>query len=130
MARAPRRLYRVFTLFLPALFTRRRHIGGKEGKPVTNIEKRKRFIINVLYWAIIIGILMLFFRYLLGIIWPFFFAFLFAAAMMPAIRWLTAKCHIKHSISVALCLLIFFAVLGGAIIARTSSSGSPPSTPT
>ncbi len=89
---------------------------------MTNIERRKRFIINVLYWAIIIGILMLFFRYLLGIIWPFFFAFLFAAAMTPAIRWLTAKCRIKHSISVALCLLVFFAVLGGAIIAVTAAA--------
>ena len=89
---------------------------------MSGIEKRKRFIINVLYWAIIVGILLLFFRYLLGIIWPFFFAFLFAAALTPVIRWLTAKCHIKHSISVALCLLVFFALLGGLFIAVTATA--------
>lgn len=96
--------------------------AGEEEAAVTNLEKRKRFIINFLYWAIIIGILMLFFRYLLGIIWPFFFAFLFAAALTPVIRLLTTKCRLQRSVSVALCLLVFFAIVGGAVIAVTAAA--------
>ena len=59
-------------------------------------------------------------RYLLGIVWPFFFAFIFAWILTPVIRWLTVKCHVKHSLSVALCLIVFFALLGGIMVALTA----------
>ncbi len=86
------------------------------------MNRRRRFIINAVYWAIIIGIIMLVSRYLLGIIWPFFLAFIFAWIMTPIIRWLMVKCHIKHSLAVALCLLLFFAVVGGLIVVVTTSA--------
>jgi sporulation integral membrane protein YtvI len=81
-----------------------------------DIQGRRRFIINTVYIAIIVGLVFLVFRYLLGIIWPFFVAFLFAWLLMPAIRWLTAKCHIKYNLSVALCLTVFFALLAGLTV--------------
>lgn len=81
-----------------------------------DINRRQRFIVNTAYWAIVVGFIFLIMRYLLGLIWPFFLAFIFAWVQTPIIRWLTAKCHIKHSISVALCLLVFFAIVGGLIV--------------
>ena len=79
-------------------------------------DRRKRFIINAVYWAIVVGIVFLVTRYLLGLIWPFFMAFLVSWAMSPIIRWMTTKCHIKHSFSVAMCLLLFFGIAGGLLV--------------
>jgi len=60
------------------------------------------------------------FRYLLNLIWPFFAAFLFAWLLKPVIRWLTVKCRIKYSLSAALSLLVFFAVIGGLMALITT----------
>lgn len=60
------------------------------------------------------------FRYLLGLIGPFVIAFLFSWLLTPLIRWMTAKCRIKYNLSVALTLLIFFALLGGLAVLLTS----------
>ena len=68
----------------------------------------------------IVGIVFLVFRYLLNLIWPFFIAFLFAWVQMPFIRWLTAKCHVKYKLSVAISLLVFFALISGLAVLFTS----------
>lgn len=60
------------------------------------------------------------FRYLLGLVGPFVIAFLFSWLLTPPIRWLTAKCRIKYNLSVALTLLLFFALLGGLAVLLTS----------
>ena len=81
-----------------------------------DIERRRRFIINTVYWAIVVGIVFLITKYLLGLIWPFFLAFLFSWMLTPLVRVLTVKCHIKHGIAAALCLLLFFGILGALLL--------------
>lgn len=44
------------------------------------LEKRKQFIINFLYFAIILGIVILLARYALGVLTPFLIALLVSAA--------------------------------------------------
>lgn len=87
---------------------------------MSDINQRRKFIIDAAYTAVILGLVFLAFRYLLGLIWPFFAAFLFAWSLHPAIRWLTVKCHVKYNLSVALCLIVFFTVLGGLFILLAS----------
>ena len=84
------------------------------------ISRRRRFIINTAYYAVIVGIVFLVFRYLLNLIWPFFVAFLFSSLLIPVIRWLTVRCRMKYNLAAALCLLIFFALLGGIAVLITS----------
>ena len=85
-----------------------------------DLNHRRRFIINAMYLAVWVGIVFLVFRYLLNLIWPFFVAFLFAWLLKPVIRWLTVKCHLKYTLSAALSLLVFFAVIGGLAVLFTS----------
>lgn len=92
----------------------------KGGSTVSKTEQRRRFIINTAYLAIWVGIVFLVFRYLLNLIWPFFVAFLFAWVLKPAIRWLTVKRHWKYNLSAALCLIVFFTVIGGVAVLLTS----------
>ena len=80
------------------------------------INRRRRFIINTAYYAVIVGIVFLVFRYLLNLIWPFFVAFLFSSLLVPVIRWFTVRCRMKYNLAAALCLLIFFALLGGIAV--------------
>ena len=75
---------------------------------------------NAAYYAVILGIVYLVFRYLLNLIGPFFIAFLFAWMLTPAIRFLTVRAHMKYNLAAALCLILFFALLGGAAVLVTS----------
>lgn len=87
---------------------------------MSDMSRRRRFITNAAYFAVIVGIVFLVFRYLLNLIWPFFIAFLFSWLLMPVIRRLTVRCHFKYKLASALCLLIFFALLGGIAVLITS----------
>ncbi len=87
---------------------------------MSDISRRRRFIVSAAYFAVIVGIVFLVFRYLLGLVGPFVIAFLFSWLLTPLIRWLTAKCHIKYNLSVALTLLLFFALLGGLAVLLVS----------
>ena len=87
---------------------------------MSELDRRRRFLVNAAYFAVIVAIVFLVFRYLLNLIWPFFVAFIFSWILMPPIRWLTAKCRLKYNFSVFLCLLVFFSILGGAAVLLTS----------
>lgn len=99
----------------------------KGGIVTPSLEHRKNFIINTAYVAIIIGLVFLVFKYLLGLLWPFIIAKIFAWTLRSPIRWLTAKCHVKYSISVTLCLAVFFILVAGlaaGILARLVTTAS------
>lgn len=87
---------------------------------MSDMSRRRRFIVNAAYYAVIVGIVFLVFRYLLKLIWPFFVAFLFSWLLVPVIRWLTVRCRMKYSLAAALSLLVFFALLGGIAVLITS----------
>lgn len=90
-------------------------------------NKRKRVITNIIYWTLIAAIVFLVFKYLIGLIWPFFLAFLFSWLLRPLIRVMTEKWRMRYNISAAICLVLFFLVAGGiltAIIFRIVSTAS------
>lgn len=97
---------------------------GKERIATSDLERRWNFIVNALYWAVIAAVIYIACRWLLGLIWPFLCAFLFAWLLQPPIRFLTAKRHVRYGLSAALCLTVFFAVLGGMLAALTASAVS------
>lgn len=76
------------------------------------IEKRKEFIINVAYFALIAIMVYLSIRYLLGILLPFIIGLGIAALLCPIIRVITKKTHIPRKIVAVLFVTLFYAVLG------------------
>lgn len=75
------------------------------------IEKRRATIINVLYVAMILGIIYVFFKYCMGFAAPFLVSFFFAVILQRPLKWLDRKtdnkCHTLWSVLlVLLCLLI------------------------
>ena len=76
-------------------------------------DKRRKFIVNVAYWAIIAGITYLIFRYLLNLLLPFVIALLVAWLLRPLSRLYRKKFHPKlASAMIVVTVLLFYLLLG------------------
>lgn len=73
------------------------------------VEKRKAFLINLVYVAAILGLAYVFFKYLFWPMAPFLLSFFFAVLLQKPIRWLDKKtknkCHTLWAI-----LLVFLSI--------------------
>lgn len=75
------------------------------------IKSRKAFLINLLYFAAIIALAFLFFKYAFGIFVPFLIGFIFAIVLDPLIRFLSRKMKIKRTLwSIVLVVIVWFIV--------------------
>lgn len=84
-------------------------------------EKRRSFIINTVYIALIIGLFYLAIKYALGIVWPFVVAFFFAMLLQRPVNFLSKKTPLKRGISsvlMVLFVLVIFGSIAGLIIGR------------
>ena len=88
----------------------------KGGIPTPDYGKRRRFILNAVYFALILALVYVLTRYALPLLWPFLLAYLFAWLLHPIARFLTRRFHMKYTLSAALCLGIFFTVLVGLTV--------------
>ncbi len=80
-------------------------------------EKHKRFIVEFAYWAIILALVFIIFKYFLPLIMPFFIAFLFSALLRPVVKFLNVKCRFRYNIAAVLCVVIFYVIIGFVLIA-------------
>ncbi|MDD2371047.1 MAG: sporulation integral membrane protein YtvI [Firmicutes bacterium] len=80
-----------------------------------NIDKRRQFIINFVYYAIIAGVIYFSMKFLFNWLTPFIIGFLIAYAMNPLISWTVKKTHAKRS-AVAYFYTITLAVILGLIV--------------
>ena len=85
-------------------------------------EKKEKFIVNCLFAALVLAIVFLCFKYIINLIWPFFWAFIFASLLRPLIRLLNKKARLPYRGAATLSLIVFFLLLGGLfalLFART-----------
>lgn len=76
------------------------------------IENRRSFIINFIYYTIIIGIIFGVLRYALPFISPFVIAFMIAFLLKKPMDFLTKKCHINKVVTGIILVILFYVVLG------------------
>lgn len=78
------------------------------------LEKRRSFIINFLYFAIIVGLYFFTVRYAMAYIFPFVIAVALAVFLQKPVRKISEKLHLKAhgAVSIILVLLIVVAILG------------------
>ncbi|MDR0294543.1 MAG: sporulation integral membrane protein YtvI [Oscillospiraceae bacterium] len=92
----------------------------------TRTEKRRRFIINAAYWAVILALLYFFFGYVIGWLLPLLIGLVVARLLNPAIRFVSRKTHIPRKPIAFLTVILFLAVIGtlllllGTILFRTA----------
>ena len=75
------------------------------------IEKRRQFIINVLYFAIILGIVILLARYALGLLMPFFIALLVSLLLKPAVTFFHEKVKLPRSVTGVILVALFYLLM-------------------
>lgn len=80
------------------------------------LERQKQFIIHFLYFAIILGCVILLTRYALGVLMPFLFAILISLALKPAVAFFHDKLKIPRGIAGILFVVFFYALLGLLLI--------------
>lgn len=80
------------------------------------LERRKRFIINFLYFAILLGLAILLCRYALGVLMPFLVALLVSLLLKPVVRFLREKCRVQKGVAGVVVVLLFYALIGFLLI--------------
>lgn len=75
-------------------------------------EKRKHFIINLLYGALIVMIVFITINYGLGLITPFLLAFLIAYFIKTPAKFIAKKAHLPYKPVALLLVLLFYATIG------------------
>lgn len=85
---------------------------------MTDVEKRRKAIINVAYLAIIVAIGLFVVRYALGVCFPFVFAFIVATILQKPKNFLVKKTFLKNGAASTICvfLLIFILIAIVALI--------------
>lgn len=77
-----------------------------------DIEKRRGFIINAVYYFIITGIIFIVLKYGLPFISPFVIAFVIAFFLNKPITFLAKKCHVNRTFIAIAIVIIFYSTVG------------------
>ena len=75
---------------------------------MTGIEKKKSFIINTVYAAILIALFYLFFKYALGTVFPIICSLIIAMVLQKPVNFLCKKTPLKRGIVSTFLVLISF----------------------
>lgn len=86
------------------------------------IERRKRFIINVVYWGIMAAFLLIGAKITEPVLVPIIIAFIIAWVLHKPIDWLESKTHIKKSF-IAFFMVILFYFIIGTLLTRITMRG-------
>ena len=78
-------------------------------------EKRRRFLINCAYYAVIAVIIWFLAKYVIGWLMPFIIAFFIAALVQPAVAFLHRRLHLNRRLGGVFTVLVFAVVFGGLV---------------
>ncbi len=79
---------------------------------MTEVEKKRKFIINIAYYALLIAIGFLAFRYAMGVCFPIIFAFIVATILQRPKNYLVKKTFLKKGTASTLCVILLLVVAG------------------
>ncbi len=83
----------------------------------SNVEKRRAFIIDLVYVIAILGLVYVFFKYCFAVAAPFLLSFFFAVFMQKPLNWLTKKTKNKGRTAWSILLeLLCVAIILGPVI--------------
>lgn len=77
------------------------------------VKKRFSFIVNIVYFAVILAIFYLVFKTFFGILVPFLIAFLTAALLNRPVRFITKKTPLKRGVTSVVLVIVVLAVVAG-----------------
>ncbi len=78
----------------------------------TRTEKMRRFIIKVIYFSLILGIIFIVFKYAINIILPFVIAFIVAMIAKPIISFFVNKLRFPRGLASIITVILFYGTVG------------------
>lgn len=82
---------------------------------MNDVETKKKRIINIVYFAILIVGFYLFLKYALGICYPIIFAFIVAALLQRPVKFITRKTPLKKGLASVICVFLLLFVFGSIL---------------
>ncbi|MCQ2462871.1 MAG: sporulation integral membrane protein YtvI [Clostridia bacterium] len=82
---------------------------------MNDVETKKKHIINITYFAIIIAAFYLFVKYAMGICYPIIFAFIVAALLQRPVKFISRKTPVKKGIASVICVFVLLFVFGSIV---------------
>lgn len=82
---------------------------------MTNVQKRKNFIINIVFAVIVCGMFYLFFRYALWVCMPFLFAAFIAMILQRPVNAIVKRTPIKRGLASTITVAFFVLVILGIV---------------
>lgn len=79
-------------------------------------QKKQRFLVGIAFWAVILALIYVFFKYFLHLVMPFFIALLFAMLMRPLVRLLSNRLHLPKGFSGVVTTVLFYVVIGSLLV--------------
>ena len=79
------------------------------------VEKRRRFLINVAFVAVVLGLWYVSLKLLSGVLLPFSLAALFVVALKGVTDWVSRKLHLKRKPVAVLIMLGFYVLIIGVL---------------
>ena len=80
-----------------------------------NIETKKNFIVNILFYLIIIAMVVIGCKFVLPFLVPFLIGFCIAFILRKPIKFVHDKIHLKYSVSAVFFVSLFYIIIGGLI---------------
>lgn len=77
-----------------------------------NTQNKREFIIDVVYYSIILVLAYLGMKYFFGILFPFVLGFIIAFSLKPLIRWIVKMTKINNKVVSLIVLLLFYTLIG------------------
>ncbi|MBQ3151048.1 MAG: AI-2E family transporter [Clostridia bacterium] len=74
------------------------------------VERRRKLLINIAYYVVILGLFYLFMKYAFWLFFPFLFAFLIAAIIQRPVNFLTKKTRIKKGFISGMMIMLILTV--------------------
>ena len=78
---------------------------------MNDVERKRKFIINIFYYGIIITLCALLFKYAMGTLFPIIFAFIIASLLQRPKNFILKKTPLKKGFASTLCVLGLLAVV-------------------
>ncbi|MGN1419796.1 MAG: sporulation integral membrane protein YtvI [Acutalibacteraceae bacterium] len=83
---------------------------------MSEVEKRRKTLINILYFAAILAIAFIIIRYALGVFLPFAIAFAVAAILQRPKNFLVRKTPIKKGFASAICVILSIVIVVSLVV--------------
>lgn len=83
---------------------------------LSDVEKKKKFIVNIAYYALIIALILFAFKYALSVCAPIIFAFVMATLLQRPKNFLTKKTFLKSGLASTICVFAFILIVLALVV--------------